>query len=105
MVGDAVYGKSANALARQMGLTRPFLHSHRLQFMHPVTGADVDITEPLPADLQSVLDLLESSRQQASLEHLPPVPRARPKPGRFSSDTDDFRPHSCHPDMSMLIYE
>lgn len=62
VVGDTVYGKSANALARQLGLNRPFLHSQRLQFVHPVTGADVDITEPLPADLQAVLDLLESSR-------------------------------------------
>jgi 23S rRNA pseudouridine1911/1915/1917 synthase len=62
VVGDAVYGKSANALARQLGLKRPFLHSHRLQFVHPVTGADIDIVDPLPPDLAAVLRELEASR-------------------------------------------
>jgi len=62
VVGDAVYGKSANALARQLGLKRPFLHSHRLQFVHPVTGADIDIVDPLPPDLAAVLQGLEASR-------------------------------------------
>ena len=62
VVGDAVYGRSANALARQLGLTRPFLHSYRLQFVHPVTGAGIDIVEPLPPDLAAVLRRLEESR-------------------------------------------
>ena len=62
VVGDAVYGKAANALARQLGLTRPFLHSHRLQFVHPVTGAAIDIVEPLPPDLAAVLHSLEADR-------------------------------------------
>jgi 23S rRNA pseudouridine1911/1915/1917 synthase len=62
VVGDAVYGKSANALARQLGLKRPFLHSHRLQFVHPVTGADIDIVDPLPPDLATVLGALERAR-------------------------------------------
>jgi 23S rRNA pseudouridine1911/1915/1917 synthase len=62
VVGDAVYGKSANALARQLGLTRPFLHSHRLQFTHPVTGAGIDIVDPLPSDLAAVLRELEADR-------------------------------------------
>ncbi|MEA2589681.1 MAG: rRNA synthase, partial [Actinomycetota bacterium] len=62
VVGDAVYGKSANALARQLGLERPFLHSHRLQFVHPVTGAEIDIVEPLPPDLAAVLRGLEADR-------------------------------------------
>ena len=62
VVGDAVYGKSTNALARQLGLERPFLHSHRLQFAHPVTGADIDIVDPLPPDLAAVLRKLEAAR-------------------------------------------
>jgi 23S rRNA pseudouridine1911/1915/1917 synthase len=57
VIGDSVYGKSTTALARQLGLTRPFLHSHRLQLVHPVTGADLDITEPLPEDLGEALRL------------------------------------------------
>jgi len=58
VIGDAVYGKSTNGQARQLGLVRPFLHSHRLQFVHPVTGADVDVVEPLPADLEAALNVL-----------------------------------------------
>jgi len=49
-------------LARQLGLKRPFLHSHRLQFVHPVTGAEIDIVDPLPPDLATVLRGLEASR-------------------------------------------
>jgi len=60
VVGDAVYGKSANALARQLGLTRAFLHSHRLQFTHPVTGPHRR-RRPLPPDLAAVLRGLEES--------------------------------------------
>ncbi|GAC1363639.1 MAG: RluA family pseudouridine synthase [Actinomycetota bacterium] len=60
VIGDAVYGRSSAALARTLQLHRPFLHSHRLQFVHPVTGVDVDLVEPLPADLQSALTLARS---------------------------------------------
>ncbi|MFN7944597.1 MAG: RluA family pseudouridine synthase [Blastocatellia bacterium] len=39
-------------------LNRPFLHAERLSFTHPVTGARLDFTAPLPAELQSFLNLL-----------------------------------------------
>ena len=32
-----------------------FLHAARLAFRHPFTGDDVDVTSPLPADLESAL--------------------------------------------------
>jgi 23S rRNA pseudouridine1911/1915/1917 synthase len=38
-----------------LGLTRQFLHATRLRFVHPVTGAEVDITSDLPADLAEAL--------------------------------------------------
>jgi len=50
VAGDPVYG------APEPGLRRQFLHAARLAFAHPVTGADVDITSPLPDDLQAALD-------------------------------------------------
>jgi len=50
--GDEVYGGG-----RRFGLRRQFLHAARLTFEHPVTGALVDVVSPLPADLQSALDL------------------------------------------------
>lgn len=48
--GDRVYGA-----ARFAGLDRPALHAERLSFAHPVTGARVDVTEPLPQDLVTAL--------------------------------------------------
>jgi len=44
----------------QLGLTRQFLHAARLAFAHPVTCAPVDVTSPLPPDLQAVLDRLHA---------------------------------------------
>lgn len=57
VVGDPVYGRATTTLARTLGLHRPFLHSQRLQFQHPVTGDPVDVTEPLPPDLEDALRL------------------------------------------------
>ncbi|MBN2114275.1 MAG: RluA family pseudouridine synthase [Acidimicrobiia bacterium] len=45
IVADRRYG-------RDDGLApRTFLHACRLRFTHPITGADVDVESPLPADL------------------------------------------------------
>lgn len=55
VVGDDVYGPATLRLAAALGLDRPFLHARRLQFEHPVTGAKIDVTEPLPADLEASL--------------------------------------------------
>jgi 23S rRNA pseudouridine1911/1915/1917 synthase len=48
--GDAQYGVRGD-----LGLSRQFLHAYRLRFRHPVTGEDVDVTSPLPADLEAAL--------------------------------------------------
>jgi 23S rRNA pseudouridine1911/1915/1917 synthase len=48
--GDPVYG-----VAGDLGLERQFLHAHRLRFAHPITGEDVDVPSPLPADLAAAL--------------------------------------------------
>jgi 23S rRNA pseudouridine1911/1915/1917 synthase len=50
VVGDSTYGRKDS-----LGVGRQFLHSHRLSFEHPVTGAEVDVQAPLPADLEAVL--------------------------------------------------
>jgi 23S rRNA pseudouridine1911/1915/1917 synthase len=54
VAGDAAYGGQRGAL----GLSRQFLHAHRLAFEHPVTGAWMEFDEPLPDDLVAVLDAL-----------------------------------------------
>jgi 23S rRNA pseudouridine1911/1915/1917 synthase len=41
-------------------LHRQALHAHRLRFRHPLTGAELDLTAPLPQDMGRVLELLRS---------------------------------------------
>jgi 23S rRNA pseudouridine1911/1915/1917 synthase len=50
VAGDPEYG-----VAGAYGLERQFLHAARLAFVHPVTGAAIDVTSPLPADLEAAL--------------------------------------------------
>jgi 23S rRNA pseudouridine1911/1915/1917 synthase len=48
--GDPEYGR-----AGRYGLARQFLHSARLAFAHPLTGEPIDVSSPLPADLEAAL--------------------------------------------------
>jgi len=51
VLGDPEYGR-----AGVYGLHRQFLHAARLAVTHPVTSERVDVSSPLPADLQQALD-------------------------------------------------
>ena len=51
VVGDEAYGGPV-----RYGLTRQFLHAERLSFRHPVTGEELDLHAPLPADLAAALE-------------------------------------------------
>jgi 23S rRNA pseudouridine1911/1915/1917 synthase len=51
LVGDPTYGGE-----RRYGLDRPFLHAHRLAFLHPATGAEMRFSSEPPADLAAALD-------------------------------------------------
>jgi 23S rRNA pseudouridine1911/1915/1917 synthase len=51
VAGDPLYGRPG-----ELGLERQFLHAARLAFEHPVTGAEVDVSSPLPADLAAALE-------------------------------------------------
>jgi 23S rRNA pseudouridine1911/1915/1917 synthase len=48
--GDAEYGEAGS-----YGLTRQFLHAARLRLRHPVTGDEIVVESPLPADLREAL--------------------------------------------------
>jgi 23S rRNA pseudouridine1911/1915/1917 synthase len=50
VVGDPTYGVTG-----LLGLERQFLHAARVAFEHPITGAPVDVSSPLPPDLRSAL--------------------------------------------------
>lgn len=68
LLGDAVYGGDARlgnikdpklkALIR--GLGRQALHAKTLGFIHPVKNEYLEFTAELPADMQSILDYLET---------------------------------------------
>jgi len=53
VAGDPLYGRAGD-----LGLERQFLHAARLAFPHPVTGEPVEVSSPLPADLEQALATL-----------------------------------------------
>jgi 23S rRNA pseudouridine1911/1915/1917 synthase len=54
IVGDARYGGGGGE-GRRLGLSRPFLHSWRIAFEHPITRERIELEEPLPEDLTEAL--------------------------------------------------
>ena len=53
LLGDSLYGRRSPLLGRQ------FLHAHRLGFRHPSTERYIEFTSPLPAELRSVIEVLD----------------------------------------------
>jgi 23S rRNA pseudouridine1911/1915/1917 synthase len=56
-IGHPVLGDRAYGGPVRFGLERQFLHAARLAFPHPVTGEEVDLSAPLPDDLEVALAL------------------------------------------------
>ncbi len=50
VAGDPHYGRAGD-----LGLERQFLHAARLAFPHPFADAEVDVSSPLPPDLETAL--------------------------------------------------
>jgi 23S rRNA pseudouridine1911/1915/1917 synthase len=59
VLGDPLYGPRKPRAT--FGLTRQFLHAHRLGFVLPATGAWVEFESPLPPDLQAALEKLRAT--------------------------------------------
>lgn len=55
--GDLTYGADP-ALSAHLGLTRQWLHAHKLGFVHPTTGEQVEFESPYSQDLAYALDTL-----------------------------------------------
>jgi len=49
LLGDGIYNPTNHSMDRQA------LHSAQLQFIHPVTGHECLFTQPLPADMESLI--------------------------------------------------
>ncbi len=54
ILGDRTYGGGGDRAVR-LGLTRPFLHSWRIAFDHPITGERIELEDSLPPDLAEAL--------------------------------------------------
>jgi 23S rRNA pseudouridine1911/1915/1917 synthase len=61
ILGDKRYG-GGGADASALGLERPFLHSYRIEFDHPMTKERIERESPLPPDLRSALDRARAER-------------------------------------------
>ena len=54
-IGHPVAGDPEYGTPGMLGLQRQFLHATRLAFAHPITGERIEVSSPLPADLQAAL--------------------------------------------------
>jgi 23S rRNA pseudouridine1911/1915/1917 synthase len=63
VLGDRAYGGGGSDATR-LGLTRPFLHSWRVAFDHPLTGERIEVEDPLPAELDSALVAARLGRKE-----------------------------------------
>lgn len=62
LCGDDKYGDFAlNKRLEGEGLKRMFLHAAQLSFAHPLTGAAISLSAPLPDELQAFLDRLDAA--------------------------------------------
>jgi len=59
-VGDLTYGADPT-LAARTGLSRQWLHAHRLGFEHPETGEYVEFSSPYPDDLARALEIIRDA--------------------------------------------
>jgi 23S rRNA pseudouridine955/2504/2580 synthase len=68
IAGDDKYGDfSLNKALAKEGLKRMFLHACRTVIAHPQTGAALTLQAPLPSELKSFIERLESEHAPAAL--------------------------------------
>ncbi len=58
-VGDLTYGSDPK-MSANLGLTRQWLHAHKLGFTHPGTGEYVEFESPYPQDLDYAVQTLRN---------------------------------------------
>jgi 23S rRNA pseudouridine1911/1915/1917 synthase len=63
VLGDKMYGKTPRdprVAKLATALNRQALHAMILCFVHPITGEKVDLSSPIPPDMQTVIDALRA---------------------------------------------
>ena len=87
VVGDTLYGAPARIIALPLSTTRKaarevlelqrnFLHSAELEFAHPISGAKIQLSSPLPLELEQFLTRLKDPLPDAESDS-PSVPFSR----------------------------
>lgn len=71
VIGDDTYGGGGGRKVVALPPKRHFLHAAWLRFRHPVTGSDLDLRSPLPADLRAAL--AQVARDPSLLTHEDPL--------------------------------
>lgn len=51
LIGDYLYNPDMEYIKRQA------LHSHRIEFLHPITGKQMDFSAEMPDDMKNVLNI------------------------------------------------
>jgi 23S rRNA pseudouridine1911/1915/1917 synthase len=80
VVGDTLYGAPAKIIALPLSVTRKaarevlelernFLHSSELEFVHPITGKQIQLTSPLPEELAMFLNSLRDPEPSKEAGH------------------------------------
>lgn len=77
LVGDALYGgrfrlppePGAELIAMLSQFRRQALHAEALSFEHPITGASMTFTSPMPADMQTLIEVLRTDAAQHATDH------------------------------------
>jgi len=61
VLGDRTYGKKTSIRLAQSVITFPrqMLHAYSLKLKHPVTGKPVELTSPIPDDMQKAFEELK----------------------------------------------
>ena len=67
-MGDDTYGGGGGRRIAGLASKRHFLHAAWLQFVHPLTGAPMDIRSPLPDDLKASLRVIGEGEAVAQAE-------------------------------------
>jgi 23S rRNA pseudouridine1911/1915/1917 synthase len=60
LVGDDLYGANPK-IAKELGLTRQWLHSKKLSFRHPMSGEQLSFESEYPPDLAKSLEVLRTT--------------------------------------------
>lgn len=65
LIGDALYHPEYSSNSSNNKIKRQALHSYRLQFNHPITGAPIDLIAPLPADMAALISQVPPAHTQS----------------------------------------